>query len=248
MITDIDTTSLLLFFLCAALIGIGKAGVKGMGMLVVPLMAAIFGGRASAGLVLPMLCFADIFAVAYYNRHANWIYIRRLMPAALVGVLIGVVVGYYVDDGVFTNLISIIIIGSLVLMLIQERMVISQRIVGGWKMGSTFGLLGGFSTMIGNAAGPVIATYFLATKIPKNAFIGTAAWFYLIVNLVKVPMHVFIWGSITWDSFKLNLMAIPAIGLGILIGVNIVKLIPEKAFRYFVMIMTFLVSLKLLFG
>lgn len=248
MINDIDTTSLLLFFLCAAFIGIGKAGVKGMGMLVVPLMAAIFGGRASAGLVLPMLCFADIFAVSYYNRHAEWKYIKRLLPAALIGVLIGVVVGYYVDDGVFTNLISIIIIGSLLLMLIQERMVISQRIVGSWGMGSTFGLLGGFSTMIGNAAGPVIATYFLATKIPKNAFIGTAAWFYLIVNLVKVPMHVFIWGSINWESFKLNLMAIPAIGLGILIGVNIVKLIPEKAFRYFVMVMTFLVSLKLLFG
>jgi uncharacterized membrane protein YfcA len=248
MINDIDTTSLLLFFVCAALIGIGKAGVKGMGMLVVPLMAAIFGGRASAGLVLPMLCFADIFAVSYYNRHANWTYIRRLMPAALLGVLIGVVVGYYVDDSVFTNLISIIIIGSLILMLIQERMVISQQIVGGWGMGSTFGLLGGFSTMIGNAAGPVIATYFLATKIPKNGFIGTAAWFYLIVNLVKVPMHVFIWESITLESFKMNLMAIPAIGLGILIGVNIVKRIPEKAFRYFVMIMTFLVSLKLLFG
>jgi uncharacterized membrane protein YfcA len=248
MINDIDTTSLLLFFVCAALIGIGKAGVKGMGMLVVPLMAAIFGGRASAGLVLPMLCFADIFAVSYYNRHANWTYIRRLMPAALLGVLIGVVVGYYVDDSVFTNLISIIIIGSLILMLIQERMVISQQIVGGWGMGSTFGLLGGFSTMIGNAAGPVIATYFLATKIPKNGFIGTAAWFYLIVNLVKVPMHVFIWESITLESFKMNLMAIPAIGLGILIGVNIVKRIPEKAFRYFVMIMTFLVSLKLLLG
>lgn len=248
MINDIDTTSLILFFLSALLIGVGKAGVKGMGMLVVPLMAAVFGGMASAGLVLPMLCFADIFAVTYYNRHANWTYIRRLMPAALLGVLIGVVVGYYVDDSVFTNLISIIIIGSLILMLIQERMVISQQIVGGWGMGSIFGLLGGFSTMIGNAAGPVIATYFLATKIPKNAFIGTAAWFYLIVNLVKVPMHVFIWGSITLDSFKMNLMAIPAIGLGILIGVNIVKLIPEKAFRYFVMIMTFLVSIKLLFS
>ncbi len=245
---DIDTTSLLLFFLCATLIGVGKAGVKGMGMLVVPLMAAIFGGRSSAGLVLPMLCFADIFAVAYYNRHAEWKYIKRLLPAAGVGVLIGVIVGYYVNDGVFTNLISIIIIGSLILMLIQERMVISQRIVGSWGMGSLFGLLGGFSTMIGNAAGPVIATYFLATKIPKNAFIGTAAWFYLIVNLCKLPVHVFIWGSITLESFKMNLVAIPAIGLGILIGVYIVKLIPEKAFRYFVMIMTFIVSIKLLFG
>jgi uncharacterized membrane protein YfcA len=221
MINDIDTTSLLLFFVCAALIGIGKAGVKGMGMLVVPLMAAIFGGRASAGLVLPMLCFADIFAVSYYNRHANWTYIRRLMPAALLGVLIGVVVGYYVDDSVFTNLISIIIIGSLILMLIQERMVISQQIVGGWGMGSTFGLLGGFSTMIGNAAGPVIATYFLATKIPKNGFIGTAAWFYLIVNLFKMPVHIFIWESITIRTFVMDLMAIPAIGLGILIGVSI---------------------------
>jgi len=248
MLSNLDTTSWILFMLCAALIGVGKAGVKGMGLLVVPLMAAIFGGKLSVALVLPMLNFADIFAVSYYNRHAEWKYIKRLLPAAGLGVIIGVVVGYYVDDGVFTNMISIIIIGSLILMIIQERMVISQDIVGGWGMGSAFGLLGGFSTMIGNAAGPVIATYFLATKIPKNNFIGTAAWFYLIVNLCKIPIHVFVWKTITIQTFTLDLIAIPAILVGIFIGIRIVKLIPEKAFRYFVMIMTFLVSLKLLIG
>lgn len=241
-----DSTSWVLFFFCSMLIGMAKAGVKGMVMLTVPIMAAIFGGKISAGLVLPMLNFGDFFAVSYYNQHAQWKYVWRLLPASIAGVIIGIIVGYYVNDQVFDSLISIIIISSLGLLILQERINLPEALIGGWGFGSVFGLLSGFCTMIGNAAGPITSTYFLATRLPKNDFIGTAAWFYLLINLFKLPFHIFVWKSITWQSFQMNLMAIPAILLGVYVGIKIVKLLPEKVFRYFIMVMTFIIAIKLL--
>lgn len=232
---------------CAILIGMAKAGVKGMGMLIVPIMATIFGGKPSAGLVLPLLSFADVFAVRYYNRHAQWKYLWRLLPAAVVGVIIGVAVGYYINDEAFKGIIASIIIGSLILMIIQERGGLPAGWTESWIFGGVFGLLGGFSTMIGNAAGPIMAVFLLAMNLPKNSFIGTGAWFFLIINLVKWPFHIFVWETISWPSFQLDLLAIPAIALGVFIGIRIVSLIPEREFRYFIMIMTFLASLRLIF-
>ena len=101
--------------------------------------------------------------------------------------------------------------------------------------------------MIGNAAGPIMAVYLLAMRMPKNSFIGTGAWFFLIINLLKFPFHIFVWETITWSSFKLDLLAIPAIAIGIVIGIRIVNLIPEREFRYFIIVTTFLAADLLFF-
>lgn len=102
--------------------------------------------------------------------------------------------------------------------------------------------------MIGNAAGPIMNTYLLATKLPKNNFIGTGAWFFLVLNLFKIPFHILVWKTINWDSLQINFLMFPLILLGLGIGVVLVKYIPEKGFRYFVMVMTTLGSIKLLLG
>lgn len=232
---------------CAVLIGMSKAGVKGMGMLTIPILAAVFGGKPSAGLLLPMLSFADFFAVRYYNRHANWKYIIQLLPAAIIGVLIGVWVGQNIDDQTFKSMIGVLIILGLLLMLFLEKRSLPASITESWWFGSIFGILGGFSTMIGNAAGPVMAVYLLSTKMPKQSFIGTGAWFFMLINLVKWPFHIFVWKTITVSSFTMNVLAIPAIALGILIGIRIIKILPEKTFRYFIIFMTFIIALRLLF-
>lgn len=101
--------------------------------------------------------------------------------------------------------------------------------------------------MIGNAAGPIMAVYLLSMRLPKNNFIGTGAWFFLIVNLLKVPLHIFFWHTINWSSLTLNLAGVPFIVVGFLAGIRIVGLLSEKTFRYFVMIMTLLISLRLMF-
>ena len=109
------------------------------------------------------------------------------------------------------------------------------------------GLTGGFTTMVGNAAGPVMTIYFLSMKLPKQQFIGTAAWFFLLVNIFKVPFHIMSWETINLESFGLNLMMLPLILLGAFIGFKIVKLIPEKPYRVFILVSVGLSALRLLF-
>ena len=244
---ELSTGHWLLVMACAILIGMSKAGIKGMGMLTIPIMAAVFGGKPSAGLLLPILSFADFFAVSYYNRDANWKYVWQLIPAAVVGVGIAVWVGQLIDDDTFKALMGWLIVGGLVLMIVLENRHLPASIVDSWWFGAFFGILGGFMTMIGNAAGPVLAVYLLSTRIPKKSFIGTGAWFFLIINLVKWPFHIFVWETITWSTFSLNVLTIPAIALGVFIGISIIKLIPEKTFRYFIIFMTFVIALRLIF-
>ncbi len=216
-------------------------------MVIIPFMAIAFGGKASAGLILPMLSMADLFAVRYYNRHANWNYVWKLLPAAVLGVLIGLGVGYYINDALFKKLMAVVVLASLGLMVIQQRKALPASVTDSKVFGMTFGLLGGFSTMIGNAAGPVMTVYLLAVNLPKNSFIGTGAWFFLIINLFKVPLHIFFWKTITWSSFSLDLLALPLIFIGVWVGIKIVHFIPEREYRYFIIIVTFLAALKLLF-
>jgi len=98
---DLSLTQWLVLIGCSLLIGMAKAGIQGTGLMMVPIMAYVFGGRPSTGLVLPMLIFADIFAVRYYHRHAQWGHIVRLIPWAAAGVLVGVFVGARVSEAAF---------------------------------------------------------------------------------------------------------------------------------------------------
>jgi hypothetical protein len=107
------------------------------------------------------------------------------------------------------------------------------------------GFLGGFVTMIGNAAGPIMSIYFLSMGFNKNKFIGTAAWFFLFVNLFKVPFHIFIWNTIDLEIFLFDLSLFPLILIGAIIGVWIVKKIPEKPYKIFVIVSVVLSTFNL---
>jgi uncharacterized membrane protein YfcA len=100
--------------------------------------------------------------------------------------------------------------------------------------------------MIGNAAGPVMSLYLLSIHLPKNKFIGTAAWFFLIINVIKVPFHVFSWHTITLQTLMVDIAGIPVILLGVFIGIKIVKIVPEKVYRYLIIVSTILAALLLL--
>ena len=188
-----------------------KTGVAGVGMLIVPILAAIFGGKSSAGILLPMLSMADVFAVSYYHRHAEWKYVLKLMPSTVAGVLAGLFIGNVVNDQQFKHLMAAIILVGLFIMIWRERKKSVEAIPHNWLFSSIAGLLGGFSTMIGNAAGPVMSIYFLSMMLPKNSFIGTGAWFFLIINLFKIPFHITVWKTIDLNTFTLDLAMFPAI-------------------------------------
>jgi uncharacterized membrane protein YfcA len=226
-----------LLLLAAFLIGMAKTGVHGVGMLSVPIMALIFGGKISSGLVLPILIMADLFAVRYYHRHANWGFLVKLLPSAMVGVIIATMVGNLIDDAVFKQTMAIIIFASLGIMVWMET-ANKEKIPDYLWFAILMGTLGGITTMIGNLAGSVMALYLLSMRLPKNEYIGTAAWFFLIINVFKVPFHVWSWETITLNSFYLNLLSLPFIALGAYAGIKIVKRIEDKHYRWLVIAMT----------
>jgi len=242
---DLNTLQWVLLALSGLLIGMAKTGLSGFGMMVVPILANAFGGRPSVGLLLPILIFADVFAVSWYHRHADWKHVFRLLPWALAGILVGALVGKSISDQSFNRLLAALVIGGIGILVWRDLRSDKLRIPRSRWFAAGLGLLGGFSTMIGNAAGPVMALYLLSMRLPKNVFIGTGAWFFFIVNLSKVPLHVWSWKTITLESFLLDVLLIPAIAAGAFLGIWLVRLLPEKIYRSIVIVTTLLSALLL---
>ena len=237
----------LVILICGMLIGMSKVGVPGVSMIVVPALAFIFGAKQSTGVLLPMLMMADIFGVTYYRRHADWAKVVKVLPWAVVGLLIALWVGEIVNDKQFKNLIAILVFLSIGLMVWQDKRKGTNFFPDKWWFAASMGILGGFATMIGNVAGPVFAIYLLAMHLPKNNFIGTGAWFFLIINATKFPLQMFVWENISMQTLTINLMSLPAIALGAIIGFKLVKVIPEHTYRGFVIVITVISAFLLLF-
>lgn len=227
------------------LIGASKTGVTGAGLIAVPILASMFGGKASAGLILPLLSVADFVAVGYYNRHVEWKHLLRIMPWALAGVLAGVVFGRWVSDAAFKQTIAIIVFVSLGIMVWRDWQGKRLEVPSSRLFSSSTGLSVGFASMIGNAGGPLTSLYLLSVRLPKNAFIATGAWFYCILNLAKTPFHIFSWHTISSQTLLFDLAMLPAIGVGTWLGIKVVNLIPEKYYRTFVIVVTFVSAIVL---
>lgn len=228
-------------------LGLSKSGIKGIGIIIIIILAFVFGEKASTGILLPMLICADILAVIYYNRHADWGIIRKLIPWMIIGVLVGVWIGNDISEFIFKRLMAAIIIISVIIMFYMENK--KSKNVPTNKLFSTgMGFLAGFTTMIGNLAGPVSNVYFLALRFPKNEFIGTAAWLFFIINLFKLPFHIFIWKTVTIDTLALNSVLIPAVIIGFFSGTYIVKLISNVNYRRFILIVTAIGGIIMMFS
>lgn len=236
---------LFLFLLVAIFIGMSKTGVHGTGMIAVPLLATVFGGQLSSGMMLPMLCLADVLGVWYYHRHASWIHLRKLFPWAAAGTLLGTLVGGSIDDHAFKMIMAVIIFISVGIMIWMERGN-KENIPDYLWFAALCGIAGGFTSMIGNLAGSVMAIYFLSMRLPKNSFIGTTAWFFMVINWFKIPFHVWIWKTITWDSFLLDLTMLPLIILGAFLGIWIVKKLSDFAYRWFIIAMTMIAAVLMI--
>lgn len=242
----LSISSFTLVFLASFLLGMGKAGIKGIGVVIVTLMALVFGGKSSTGVLIPMMVFADILAVIYYHRHTQWKYLGKLLPTMVIGVLVGVWLGNDISDDVFRFLMAILILGIVVLMVFMDRRKFSA-IPQNRLFSNSMGLLSGFTSMIGNLAGSFSNIYFLAMRLPKNEFIGTAAWLFFIINVFKLPFHLFVWKTISLESISINIILIPAIIIGFFTGIKLVKLINNQLYRKFIIVVTAVGALLILF-
>lgn len=243
----LSSIDLFLAFLAALILGMGKAGVKGLGVVIVTLMAMVFGGKASTGVLIPLMILADIFAVIYYHRHTQWKYLGKLLPMMVIGVLIGVWFGNDISEELFKLLMAIFILATVALMFWMDVRKTPIDIPKHWTVSSGMGLLSGITSMIGNLAGSFANIYFLAMRLPKNEFIGTAAWLFFIINVFKLPFHVFVWKTVTRDSLLLNLLLVPGIVIGFFMGIAIIKAINNTMYRKFVLIVTAIGALMILF-
>jgi uncharacterized protein len=237
-----SVTNWILIFLGAFIIGLSKAGLKGIDMLNVTIMAIVFGGKASTGIVLPLLCCADIMAVIYYHRHAQWPHFWRLIPWMIAGVLIGVFVGKDLNEALFRKIMATIIILTVIIMLYMELRK-TVKVPGNSFFAISMGLVSGFTTMLGNLAGAFSNIYFLALRLPKNDFIGTAAWVFLVINLFKFPFQVLYWNNITLTSLQTDLVLLPALIGGFWLGIKIVARLRDKSYRKIVIVLTLIGAL-----
>lgn len=233
--------------LAAFVIGMSKAGIKGIAVINVTFMALAFGAKESTGMVVPLLILADIFAVIYYNRHTQWSYVFKVLPWMVFGLVIGVFIGKDLPESLFRIGMAVIIIITVFMMYWWDRKKI-KTVPTHWTFSSSIGTLAGITTMVGNLAGAFSNIYFLAMRLPKNHFIGTAAWLFLIINVLKLPFHFFVWETITWESLVLNVKLLPGIFLGFFVGIRIIKLINEEFFRKMILVLTALGALLIMVG
>lgn len=241
-----DWTTWSLTLLCAFMVGVSKSGLKGTAMVAIPLLAYLYGGKQSVGILLPFLIMGDLMALKFFYKSGNIKLIIKLIPWAIAGILVAVFVGNNITDTQFKHTIAIAIFACLILLLYNE-FIGKAQISNSKVFSGSLGLMGGFATMMGNAAGPIFNLYLLSMRLPKAAYIGTGAWFYLILNTFKVPFHILSWNTINLDTIQLNFIMLPALILGAYLGKYIVGFIPEKPYRYLIFTIIFLSALMLFF-
>ncbi|HDZ05444.1 hypothetical protein LCGC14_0070920 [marine sediment metagenome] len=245
--TEITPTAWILAYGATFIVGLSKAGIKGIAVLNVTLMALAFGAKESTGMVVPLLILADILSVIYYNKYTQWKYVFKVLPWMIVGVLIGVVIGKDLPEKFFKIGMATIIIITLFMMVYWDRKK-DKNVPSHWTFAGSIGTIAGITTMVGNLAGAFSNIYFLAMRLPKNHFIGTAAWLFLIVNIIKLPFHFFVWKTISTESLTLNLILLPGILLGFFVGVRFIKFIKDAFFRKMIMVLTAVGAILIMFS
>lgn len=243
---DLSLIQWITVIIAAFLIGFSKTGIGGIMMLAIPILASVFGGKDSTGIMLPMLIVGDIFAIWYYRKSVEWKNVITPLPWALIGLLTGVIVGNYISDKTFVMLIGIIVLCCVGILFYTEKKGQDFIVPNDAWFYITVGILSGFASMIGNAAGPIFSIYLLALGFKKNNFMGTNAWFFFIINFTKMPLQIFVWHNIGLRSFALTALMIPVISIGAVLGFIVLKKINEKYFRYLVIVMTAIAAFKLL--
>lgn len=231
----VTSGQLLLLVLLGFSIGVDKMGFRGGLVIMVSFLATTFGARFTAGLIAPLLLGADLIAIFVYRRSCDWALVLKVMLWSSLGLVLGSLVGGMVPDEIFQTILGVMLLLLLSAMVFLELYHEDMRIPDHIVLTGSICITGGFASMIGNAAGPILSLFLLAKKIPKQLFLGTSAMIFLLLNSLKLPLHIFYWKTLNPQSLKMDLVCIPFILLGAAAGKPLVALIPEKAFRYFTM-------------
>jgi uncharacterized protein len=250
---DLSVSTWLLFVVAALFVGLAKTSIGGLGTLSVVIFASQLPARESTGALLPLLMIGDVLAVVVYRRHADWRLLAHLFPWVAVGVVLGAVFVAHVDDAVMRRSIGILLLGLVALQLLSRH----DR-ARGWRADphgsprisvqriatASVGVCAGFVTMVANAAGPVTTIYFLMAGLPMLEFLGTGAWFFLVVNVFKLPFSIGL-GLIDAPALGTDAVLVPVVLLGGLIGYLLVRRINQKQFEGLALVLAAVSSVPL---
>jgi len=248
---ELTTLSIALAVGAALLVGVTKTGMPGLAIPCVVMMAEAFPGntRLSVGALLPILIVGDVFAITIYRRHAQWHRLWRLFPLVVLGMIPGAFVLYHSGGGSsgadrLRPILGGLVLALLLLELARRRFNLDRFAEHRWVTYLT-GIVAGFGTIVGNAAGPVMSVYLVSRKMKKHELIGTAAWFFFIVNVSKVPVYSSI-GMITRQTLLFDLALAPLVVVGALFGARVMKLVPQKLFDTLVLLLAGIAALWML--
>jgi len=223
----------LLGIFSAFMIGVAKTGAPGVGTMIAPLMVLTVGdARLAAAWTLPVLSTADVFAVLYWRRHAEARQLFSLIPWVLVGIA-GGAVALSLDEQIIRRIIGVIIVGML-LVYLWRRFRPTGQVEGSPAF---YGVFAGFATTLANASGPVMNLYLLTKKLPKEKFVATGAWFFFVVNLLKVPVYAW-YHLYSRASLVFDLLMVPAVLAGALAGRWLIRHTPQHVFEVLVIALT----------
>ncbi len=209
-----------------------KTGFGGLGIVSVLLFAQLFPAKASTGALLPLMIFGDLIGVSVYRRHASWPELVRLLPATFAGIVCGWWVMPRIPDADFARFLGWFILGLMALTVLQRRFPRMLLAAADHPLLGLFaGWTTGVATMLANAAGAITAFYFLARRMDKLTFVGTAAWFFLVVNLSKVPFSLQL-GLMSGASLKFDLLLLPAVAAGAVAGRLLLRRVPQRLFEW----------------
>lgn len=215
-------------------------------MIAILLMAEAMPPKESTGAVLPMLILADIFAVAAFRKHAVMSHVFRLVPPALAGVVTGFFLMPLIPGEVFGQFIGWLTLVLTAFVIIQRSTTkLASLAMHHPAIALPTGWVAGVTTMLANAAGPVMTLYLLACRLPKMEFVGTAAWYFLFLNVLKVPFSAGL-GLISKDSLWLNLKMAPAVLIGIWLGRKLLPLIPQRPYEILLITVSVIAAFRLI--
>jgi len=222
----------------AFMVGVSKAGITGLSILSIALFTQVFpSSKQASGLVLPLLIFGDFVAVFAYRKHTQWRHVWRLFPWTALGVVLGYFTLGRISDHATKSLIGGIIVSLAAISFWRQYISAPndrRTAAVHWSVAALIGVIAGFITLVANAAGPLMAIYLVAMRLPKMEYVGTAAVFFMLLNLFKVPFMVNL-GLITLQSFGFNLALAPAVLLGAVAGRWLLMRVNQRLFEQLVL-------------
>ena len=220
--------------------GLSKLGIPAA-LVFSPILASVYGGKASAGIIIIPVIVSDLIVMYIYRKNVDKKVLFKILPLTFLGIALAVIFGNNISDELFKKSMGIIILIIGVLTLLKSLKIDFS------KLSVLFGFLGGFAAFIGNVSGPLMSIYLLNIKMDRDKFYGTRTWFYFIVNLVKAALYVIVLNNIHLETFKLTSVAIPFVFVGVFTGKYFVEKMNQNVFEKFIVIISIISGLKLIF-